>query len=192
MPEISEDNNPPDCLDLEAQQYDTEPPETMTENMHISPTPATPTRNGSVTPSTMRRIDWSQGPRQATARRRRSGSTKQPLALDLSFGNSPSSVHQFRRVSDKLPMDVASSQLCSPMDENANPKALLRTKEAQLGKRAYGKSVGLACQEVLSTTGGQDKREAVSRLAEAFSDLEMTDPEGLYHIVRLMNEKLQR
>jgi serine/threonine-protein kinase 24/25/MST4 len=49
----------------------------------------------------------------------------------------------------------------------------------------------MSCQEVLSTTGDGDKREAISRLAEAWSDLEMVDPEGLYHIVRIMNEKLQ-
>ena len=131
-----------------------------------------------------------------TTRRRRSGSMKRPLALDLSFGNSPSAVRQFRRVSDRSPSQVSrsSSQFTSSTDENSNPKALnsgVRSKEALLGKRAYGKSVGLACQEVLSTTGGQDRREAVSQVAEAFSDLEMIDPEGLYHIVRLMNEKLQ-
>lgn len=65
------------------------------------------------------------------------------------------------------------------------------SKEAQLGRRAYGKAIGHSCQEVLSTTGEGEKRDAISRLAEAWSDLEMVDPEGLYHIVRIMNEKLQ-
>jgi serine/threonine-protein kinase 24/25/MST4 len=48
----------------------------------------------------------------------------------------------------------------------------------------------LSCQEVLGTTADQEKRDAISRLAEAWSDLEMLDPEGLYHIIRGMNERL--
>lgn len=87
------------------------------------------------------------------------------------------------------------------MDENASPKTLFsettttttttNSKEAQLGRRAYSKAIGLACQEILANTGDQEKREAISRLAEAWSDLEMIDPEGLYHILKLSNEKLR-
>ncbi len=66
------------------------------------------------------------------------------------------------------------------------------TKEALLGKRAYNKSIGISCQEILDNTGDQEKREAISRLAEAWSDLEMKDPEGLYHILKLSVERLQR
>ena len=52
-----------------------------------------------------------------------------------------------------------------------------------LGQRLYAKAVGITCQEVLDNTGDEAKREAVSRLAEAFSDLEAVDPEGVYHIM---------
>lgn len=186
-PDISEDVDAETQhhVDLEAQEVHNQPSETMMENLHISP-PNTPTKN----PNTMRRrTDWNNQSARLATTRLRSGSTKQPLALDLSFGNSPSAVRQFGRVSDKSPRDAA-SQVSSPTDENANPKAR-NNKEALLGKRAYGRAVGLACQEVLSTTGGQDRRGAVSHLAEAFSDLEIADPEGLYHIIRVMNEKLQ-
>lgn len=82
------------------------------------------------------------------------------------------------------------------MDENAGPKTLFsetspNSKEAQLGRRAYTKGIGFACQEVLANTGDQEKREAISRLAEAFSDLEIVDPEGLFHILKLSNEKMR-
>jgi serine/threonine-protein kinase 24/25/MST4 len=80
------------------------------------------------------------------------------------------------------------------MDENSAPKTLFSdptSKEALLGHRAYTNAIGLACQETLATTWDQEKREAISRLAEAWSDLEMIDPEGLYHIVKLSCEKLQ-
>lgn len=121
---------------------------------------------------------------------------KQPLGVDLSFGNSPSTVRQFRRVSDKFPADVPYSPHYSSMatDENVSPKTLFsepHSKEWQLGRRAYSKAVGLSCQEVLGTTADQEKRDALSRLAEAWSDLEMVDPEGLYHVIRHMNEKIQ-
>lgn len=186
VPEISED---PDCQEA----YD-EPTEMM-ENLHISPT--TPSKN--TRKSTVRRTPGAAEPspsvRRATKKRRSSG-LKQPLAVDLSFGNSPSAARQFRRLSDKVSSDSPySSNFSSPADENVNPRAAhaqSHSKEAQLGKRAYGKAVGLACQETLNTTGDQEKREAISRLAEAWSDLEMVDPEGLYHIVKTMNERLQR
>lgn len=131
--------------------------------------------------------------------KRRSSGVKQPLGVDMTFGNSPSTVRQFRRLSDKMDKIAAdpsyTNQYQIAVDENASPKTLSsdsNSKEAQLGRRAYSKAVGLACQEVLGTTADQEKREAISRLAEAWSDLEMVDPEGLYHILRSMNEKLQR
>jgi serine/threonine-protein kinase 24/25/MST4 len=127
--------------------------------------------------------------------KRRSSGVKQPLGVDLTFGNSPSTVRQFRRVSDKSPSEDSFSSYQLTGDENASPKSIYsetNSKEAQLGRRAYSKAVGHACQEVLGTTGDQEKREAISRLAEAWSDLEMIDPEGLYHILRATNEKLLR
>lgn len=83
------------------------------------------------------------------------------------------------------------------MDENNTPAtpattAETVTKECLLGKRAYSKSIGITCQEILDNTGDHEKREAIARLAEAWSDLEMKDPEGLYHILKLSMERLQR
>ncbi|KAM5465986.1 hypothetical protein MauCBS54593_006234 [Microsporum audouinii] len=126
--------------------------------------------------------------------RRRSSSVKQPLALDMTFGNSPSTVRQFRRVSDRQSSLGSNAGFVPGMSENSVPKTLFsepNSKEAILGRRMYNSGVGLTCQEVLANTCDQEKREAISRLAEAFSDLEMIDPEGLYHIVKSSFEKLQ-
>jgi serine/threonine-protein kinase 24/25/MST4 len=153
-----------------------------------------------VANSTVRRTpaaEQSPSIKRANTKRRSSG-IKQPLGLNLSYGNSPSTVRQFRRVSDRTTNDSAQSYNYPPgMDENAGAKTLFtdpvpNSKEAQLGRRAYSKGIGIACQEILSNTGDQEKREAISRLAEAFSDLEMVDPEGLYHIIKMSNEKMQR
>ncbi|EGD88122.1 STE/STE20/YSK protein kinase [Trichophyton rubrum D6] len=126
--------------------------------------------------------------------RRRSSSVKQPLGLDMTFGNSPSTVRQFRRVSDRQNSLDGNSGYVPGMNENSMPKTLFNepnSKEAILGRRMYNSGIGLTCQEVLANTSDQEKREAISRLAEAFSDLEMIDPEGLYHIVKSSFEKLQ-
>lgn len=153
-----------------------------------------------VANSTVRRTpaaERSPSIKRANTKRRSSG-IKQPLGLNLSYGNSPSTVRQFRRVSDRTTNDSAQNyNYPLGMDENAGAKTLFtdpipNSKEAQLGRRAYSKGIGIACQEILSNTGDQEKREAISRLAEAFSDLEMADPEGLYHIIKLANEKMQR
>ncbi|GAM36339.1 hypothetical protein TCE0_018f05353 [Talaromyces pinophilus] len=152
-----------------------------------------------VANSTVRRTPAAE--RSPTVKRsntkRRSSGVKHPLGLNLSYGNSPSTVRQFRRVSDKGNSDQAQHYNYPPgLDENVAAKTLFtdpvpNSKEAQLGRRAYSRGIGLACQEILANTGDQEKREAISRLAEAFSDLEMVDPEGLYHILKLSNEKMR-
>ncbi|RAH78060.1 kinase-like protein [Aspergillus japonicus CBS 114.51] len=164
----------------------------MMDDLYVSSPPSKHTNNTAVRRA--QAPDHSPSIRRA---KRRSSGVKQPLGVDMSFGNSPSTVRQFRRVSDnKSPSDASyPPQYLFGGDENASPKTLFsepNSKEAQLGRRAYSKAVGLACQEVLGTTGDQEKREAISRLAEAWSDLEMVDPEGLYHILRATTEKLQR
>lgn len=169
----------------------------MLDDLHISePEPPIPPKHAAN--STVRRAptaDRSPPARRPTTKRRSSG-FKQPLAVDMSFGNSPSTVRQFRRMSDKDTADSGyASQYQLSTDENISPQTLFNdssNKEAQLGRRAYSRGVGLACQEVLGTTADQEKREVISRLAEAWSDLEMVDPEGLYHIVRSMSEKFQK
>ncbi|KAF7125459.1 hypothetical protein CNMCM5793_001698 [Aspergillus hiratsukae] len=167
----------------------------LMDNLHMSSPPVPPKHASNSTVRRTPAADRSPSVRRA---KRRSSGVKQPLGVDLTFGNSPSTVRQFRRVSDKMDKIAAdpsyTNQYQIAVDENASPKTLYsdsNSKEAQLGRRAYSKAVGLACQEVLGTTADQEKREAISRLAEAWSDLEMVDPEGLYHILKSMNEKLQ-
>jgi serine/threonine-protein kinase 24/25/MST4 len=166
--------------------------------------------------STMRRVS---GPkteepspfRQSTKKRISSGQQKQPLGINMSFGNSPSTVRQFRRVSPNAEnQNVHESpskpqltvNISSDLENMPPPSTLgysstattitpMESKESYLGRRAYSKAIGLSCQEVLNNIGDQEKREAVSRLAEAFSDLEAVDPEGVYHILKATVEKMQ-
>ncbi|KAL2841306.1 hypothetical protein BJX68DRAFT_258133 [Aspergillus pseudodeflectus] len=163
----------------------------MVENLRISSPPNPRQRHNNTA---VRRVPAPDRSPSLRRPKRRSSGVKQPLGVDLTFGNSPSTVRQFRRVSDKAPTeDSYLSQQLAGTDENASPKSVYtetNSKEAQLGRRAYTKAVGHACQEVLGTTADQEKREAISRLAEAFSELEMVDPEGLYQILKTTNEKL--
>lgn len=189
FPKGTKRNKKPPTIPLECPEED---PSRMMKDLHIAETPAQPKHAADCT---VRRTPTSDPSKRTTSKRRSSG-VKQPLGVDLSFGNSPSTVRQFRRLSDKTPGESGHYPHFVPgMDENASPKTLFsaesNSKEAELGRRAYSKAVGLSCQEILAETSDQEKREAISRLAEAWSDLEMIDPEGLYHIVRLMNEKLQ-
>ncbi|EDN02486.1 serine/threonine-protein kinase [Histoplasma capsulatum] len=170
----------------------------MLKQLELIDTSSIQSSSKTVSNSTVRRsalsAERSPSVRRSNTKRRSSG-VKQPLGLNLSFGNSPSTVRQFRRVSDKqADMTNESTGYPLPMDENCAPKTLFSepsSKEAILGRRIYNKSIGLSCQEVLSTTWDQQKREAISRLAEAWSDLEMIDPEGLYQIMKSTCDKLQ-
>lgn len=208
--------------------------------------------------STMRKVTAIRSPpeqspcvRRVSQKREFSGQykAKQPLSVNMSFGNSPSTVRQFRRVSPNAnsentdPLVIPSSPIKRPMHTRSQseivpsqlstkstsmappplpnpssttsslsraplPPAIAKTlsnfinspkktpyvptitKEARLGTQLYSAAVGLSCQEVLNQTGDNDKRDAVSKLAEAWSDLELTDPEGVYHIVLSMMEKM--
>lgn len=158
--------------------------------------------------STIRRVSGpntqSSSPfRQSTKKRILSGQQKQPLGINMSFGNSPSTVRQFRRVSPNEENQNANESSKPQLTENMPPPSVpdypstarnitpTESKESYLGRRAYNKAIGLSCQEVLNDTADQQKREAVSRLAEAFSDLEAVDPEGVYHIIKTTVEKMQ-
>ncbi|RMZ87205.1 hypothetical protein DV736_g5568, partial [Chaetothyriales sp. CBS 134916] len=187
-------------------------------------------------------------------------SPKQPLGVNMSFGNSPSTVRQFRRVS---PDASHNSKVNNPSEENQDPnpdyfqataqltppkvkqvivsnpflsdaaesmppppsvsasktpttptKTQLSTsskasrpsaattvnasksdsssKEAILGRRLYLKAIGMCCQEVLDTTADDTKRSAVSKLAEAWSDLEAVDPEGVYAVMTAVVGRMQQ
>ncbi|KAJ5908660.1 hypothetical protein N7495_001342 [Penicillium taxi] len=181
-----------DWSTLDDEEYDTDPAQLM-EDMHLSPPPPPPKHQANSTVRRTPGAERSPSIRRTNTKRRSSG-VKQPLGVDLSYGNSTSTVRHFRRVSDKAPNENTVIKTPPGFDENISPKPIsidTSSKEAQLGRRAYSKAVGLSCQEILSTTADGEKREAISRLAEAFSDLEMVDPEGLYHIIRSMNDKLQ-
>lgn len=163
--------------------------------------------------------------RSSTRRRLPSNPRKQPLGVNMSFGNSPSTVRQFRRVSPTSNAeneDPLQAMSMSPLKLDANDKLSQRSasvsfdqgsviyyspsplsrfssqastinndsKEASLGKALYSQAVGISCQETLNDTADQARREAVSRVAEAFSDLEASDPEGLYHIMQGIVRKM--
>lgn len=162
-------------------------------------TPSPPTAPSTVrrTPAAIQENNPPTTRRRSTRRKRRSSGIKQPLGVSMSYGNSPSTVRQFRRISDRPGPNAQAPEppnFVPGMDENYEPKTLFsepRTKEAVLGQKIYSSAVGLACQETLDNTWDQEKREAISRLAEAWSDLEVADPEGIFHIVKSMTEKLQ-
>lgn len=122
--------------------------------------------------------------------KRRSSGQKQPLAPCTDFGNSGSTVRQFRRVSDNSP-EVARNASLAEGDENHHPMTEAVTKEALLGRRAYTKAVDQALQETYAQTGNQSKREAISRVALAWDTLDKEDPEGEHHLLRLIIDKIQ-
>lgn len=126
----------------------------------------------------------------SSAKRRVSGQ-KRPLAPSTSFGNSGSTMRQFRRVSDMSPASSPFSSV-SERDENQQPGSGPDTKEALLGRSAYTKIIDPAFQEVYAQTGNQLKREAISRAAQAWDDLDVEDPEGEYLLLKLIAEKIQR
>ncbi|KAF2191800.1 Pkinase-domain-containing protein [Zopfia rhizophila CBS 207.26] len=184
---------------------------------------------GSVTDSPM--PPPSRKSSAATAVRVSSGSTptarrvsnhpqapKQPLGVDLSFGNSPSTVRQFKRVSS----GERRAALCSnppgnsfhpnpqaqtfrpsppnsahPLDmnnENTPPAEYPPTpvtKDALYGRRAYAKCLDPAFQEAYAQSGSQLQRETLARVAQAWSHLDQIDPQGEFLLLKSMIDRLQ-
>ncbi|EXJ91937.1 STE/STE20/YSK protein kinase [Capronia epimyces CBS 606.96] len=246
-----------------------------------SPTKLTMRKISNTRPLLANRRDSgdSQTTSRRTARKRMSSAAqaRQPLGVNMSFGNSPSTVRQFRRVSpnvitgggtpelenenenedpdpnssvirtpskasklgtdlfmepetqsrlkskskskseSKLQPDEMDSRLSdkdslgsgndSRISEENSPSSSTATtamtgavpaaipseaKETILGRRLYSSAIGISCQDVLDETADQVKREAVARLAEAFSDLESVDPDGLYHIMATIVAKMKQ
>lgn len=122
--------------------------------------------------------------------KRRLSEQKQPLAPSISFGNSGSTVRQFRRVSNRS-RDTSPNTSVAGWDENMQPADLTMTKEALLGRRAYTKSIDQAFQETYAQTANHFKREAISRVANAWNALDADDPEGEYYLLKLIVEKIQ-
>jgi serine/threonine-protein kinase 24/25/MST4 len=126
-------------------------------------------------------------PRQASVQRR-------PLQPDISFGNTGSTVRLFRRVSDNSTTAQISSDVSPPSttrDENRPPMAETTSKEAILGRRVFNKIFDPSFQELHAQTSNQAKRDALSRLADAWSALDAIDPEGEYQLLRLMMDRVQ-
>lgn len=215
--------------------------------------------------------------RRTVRKRISSAQARQPLGVNMSFGNSPSTVRQFRRVSpssnvtngestsdparenehenkdpdttgsvvrtpskagklgplsfvgqnivlnpesksERRDGDDGSSRLSgkesrlgtdnsrlsdesltsSRFTQDTRPSSIASTvpltepKEATLGRRLYSTAIGISCQDVLNETADETKREAVARLAEAFSDLESVDPDGVYHVMAAIVAKMKQ
>lgn len=164
-------------------------PESMLQNLTVeeSSLHGQPSPPSTVHKTTVKRRS-SPIARASLAKRRFSGQ-KQPLAPSLSFGNSGSTVRLFRRVSDKSP-DV-SIGFVAEKDENRDSPGETITKEALIGRRAYTKVIDQAFQETYAQTGNQFKREVLSRVAHAWNALDADDPEGEYHLLKIIFERIQ-
>ena len=156
----------------------------LNETEHESPPPSTVRR------ATMKRSSSGFETIASPAKRKPSGQ-KQPLAPSTNFGNVGSTVRQFRRVSDNL-LEMSPNASVAEGDENRPPRVETVTKEALLGRRAYSKAVEQALQETYAQTGNPIKREAISRVALAWDSLDKDDPDGEYHLLKLIMEKVQK
>jgi serine/threonine-protein kinase 24/25/MST4 len=146
---------------------------------------------------------------------------KQPLGVDLSFGNSPSTVRHFKRVSSgerraalaSNPIDTGMSFLPNPNaktfrmsppnsanpldihDENAPPPTeyppVAVTKDSLYGRRAYSKAIDSVFQEAHADSASPQQREAVSRVHQAWAHLDQIDPEGEFLLLKAMVDRLQ-
>lgn len=141
--------------------------------------------------ATVRKISLHKTPSSSGNTSRRTSSQRRPLGPDLSFGNGASSVRQFRRVSDHSPTMSPEGSIAN-RDENRPPLEDTMSKEGQLGRRAYASAIDMAFQETHAQTSSQAKREALARVASAWSALDAIDPEGELHLLTSMMSKLQR
>lgn len=161
---------------------------------------------------------FNQGSAVSTARR--VSVAREPLAVDMSFGNGNSTVRQFRRFSSAGRGDVhveevppmptrASSNINSsfsstetliPETQNENTPPLTNsapgtvarlTKESLMGRRAYVKAIDGAFQETHAQTGSQQKREALAKAATAWAALDRVDPEGEFLLLRNIVDRIQ-
>lgn len=192
------------------------PPHAPLPRLSPTPSPGTIVRAPSRGPpvsalGTARRISTgNKGARIVSTPRRSSGSPrkasgagpKQPLALDLSFGNSPSTTRPFRRVSDESPvLDPATVGVPEGVgegrqvaQENLGPGgvAAAASREGRLGRRLFARALDPALQEVSASTADAGKRAALSRVGQAWAALDALDAEGELLLVRTMLEKVLR
>ncbi|RDW88306.1 serine kinase-1 [Coleophoma cylindrospora] len=150
-----------------------------------SPAPATIRKSSTV------RRQSSVIHHQSPVRPRQPSTQRRPLQPDMSFGNSGSTVRLFRRVSDNSQTSADEYSTESTFDENRPLVVEATTKEAVLGRRIYNRIMDPGLQELHAQTSNQAKREALSRLADAWSALDAVDPEGEYQLLKVMLEKVQ-
>lgn len=155
---------------------------------------------------TARRVSRQASGSTPTARRM-STHAKQPLGLDMSFGNGTSTVRQFRRVSsagnhhvprnsETAIVHISEDFQEGVSDENLHPaesapEPVPVTKESILGRRAYVKCVDPALQESYASTAPGPKQAALARLAEAWCLLDEVDPEGELLLLKTLFDRVQ-
>lgn len=175
---------------LAFESHDLNNPESMLQNLTVE---EISTHEQSSPPSTVRKntVKRCSSPTvSASPAKRRLSGQKQPLAPSMSFGNSGSTVRLFQRVPDKPP-NISPVGSMTEKDENRHCANETVTKEALIGRRAYTKVIDQAFQETYAQTGNQSKREALSRVAHAWNALDADDPEGEYHLLKLIVERIQ-
>ena len=169
-------------------------------------------RKVSVSSPTARRVSRKVSGSTPTARKVSAAiqpSPKQPLGLDMSFGNGTSTVRQFKRVSSghkpsaPPPTQAAISPHDSVFDSDAEnkvpppsvdahqPPAVAATKQAILGRRAFTKCLDPALQEAYAACGDRSKREALGQLGEAWAKFDELDPEGELLLLRGIMDRIQ-
>lgn len=172
------------------ESHESKSPERMLKNLTVEETSTQkqPSPPATVRKSTVKRR--SSPTTSVSSTKRRLSGQKQPLAPSMSFGNSGSTVRLFRRVSDKS-LDISQIGSVAEKDENQHCVSETVTKEALIGRRAYTKVIDQAFQETYAQTRNQFKREAISRVAHAWDALDADDPEGEYHLLKLIFERIQ-
>ncbi|KAL9595957.1 MAG: hypothetical protein Q9219_006117 [cf. Caloplaca sp. 3 TL-2023] len=139
-------------------------------------------------PSTMQKPTVKRRSSHGLIQKRQGSGKRQPLGPSTTFGNSVSTTRQFRRVSDKSVNDTPQS-LTAESDENHVSTTETLTKEGLMGRRAYTGAVEIAFEEILAQTASQERRRALSRLAQAWNMLDQEDPGGEYQLLKLIMEK---
>ena len=145
------------------------------------------------TPLTMRRATMKRASSpvaDGSLAKRRSSSQRLPLTPSTTFGNSPSTVRQFQRVSDNT-LEHSQPVAIPETDENQLDMVHTVTNEALLGRRAYTKVVDQSFQEVYAQTASQSRRKVISQVALAWDSLDKNDPEGEYDLLKLILAKVQ-
>ncbi|RAR04069.1 Pkinase-domain-containing protein [Stemphylium lycopersici] len=207
--------------------------QSMMQRMELNAAPL-----GDITESPLppRRRTPSRRTSQATALRVPSGNTptarrvsnvsnvsnanKQPLGVDMTFGNSPSTVRHFKRVSSGERRAALRSNPPSDQSFHPNPEArtfrpsppssnhpleinneneppipdnahMPITKDALYGRRAYSKVLDSVFQEAHADTALPHQRDAIGRVAQAWQHLDEVDPHGEFMLLKAMVDRLK-